>query len=168
MKPMSFDTRAARDGAPGPLPGHVGQTTASDSPAWARLVDGQFDLLQARYRPSGGLREGNEVAQVLRSASAQPISKLARWIVDRRVVCIFWRSQTHIPMFQFDIHSMMPREGLPAVLRELTALHDDWGVALWFSEPSVWLAGKCPADVFAQDAEAVQDAARRDRFIARG
>jgi hypothetical protein len=33
---------------------------------------------------------------------AKPISLVARWIISRTVISFGWRSQTLLPLFQFD------------------------------------------------------------------
>ena len=40
------------------------------------------------YDATGGVVSGDELLSLLRSASVQPISLIARWIVNRQVVTI--------------------------------------------------------------------------------
>ena len=120
------------------------------------------------YRRSGGLLSGDEVALLLRAHSPQPLSLVARWIVTRRVVSYMWQSQTLVPMFQFDRSDMALRRGVSEVVDELADTFDDWKLAAWFAEPNSWLAGAAPVDLIDTDQPAVRQAARADRFIARG
>jgi hypothetical protein len=120
------------------------------------------------YRRAGGLLSGDEVAALLREHSPEPISLLARWIVTRRVVSIVWQSQTLIPMFQFDRADMSLRLGPTRVVDELADTFDAWELAAWFVEPNSWLQDAAPVDVIDFDLPAVLQAARADRFIARG
>ena len=93
---------------------------------------------------------------------------LARWIVGREVLSFVWRSQTLIPLFQFDPQRGCVRPGMRETIAELSAAFDDLETALWFAQPNAWLTGSAPADVFAHDTPAVLEAARADRFVAMG
>lgn len=148
-----------------PMPAGVRPLPAS----WGhRLEDRQFLNMVRAYRATGGLANGDEVARLLRKRSEQPISMLARWIVDRSVVSIVWQSQTLLPLFQFDLADMSLRSGTSAVIRELVDAFDDWEIAHWFAQPNTWLDGAAPVDNMASDQSAVLSAARADRFIALG
>jgi hypothetical protein len=120
------------------------------------------------YRRSGGLLSGDEVALLLREHASQPLSVIARWIVTRRVVSYVWQSQTLVPMFQFDRSDMSLRRGTSEVVDELADTFDDWELAAWFAEPNSWLHGAAPVEMIEVDQRAVQQAARADRFVARG
>jgi hypothetical protein len=120
------------------------------------------------YRRSGGLLSGDEVALLLSAHSSQPISLIARWIVSRRVVSYVWQSQTLVPLFQFDRSDMSLRRGTSEVIAELADTFDDWELAAWFATPNSWLQGAAPVDLIDVGQPAVRQAARADRFIARG
>jgi hypothetical protein len=120
------------------------------------------------YDRSGGLARSEEVLFRLRRRTSQPLSMLARWIVDQRVVSFEWQAQRFLPMFQFDLADMAIQPETISVLAELAGIFDDWELAAWFAEPSVWLQGRSPVDVLAFDTPAVVAAARADRFVARG
>jgi hypothetical protein len=124
-------------------------------------------MVQA-YRRTGGLVSSDEVVPLLRRRIAQPISLLARWIVDRSVVSFVWQSQTLLPLFQFDLSDMSLRSGAAEVVAELTGAFDDWDLATWFARPNSWLRDAAPVDVIDADQPAVLQAARADRYIARG
>jgi hypothetical protein len=124
-----------------------------------------LDLPRA-YEATGGVIECSAFSALLRDAASQPVSMLARWIVERRVVSFNWRAATLLPAFQFDLATMRPREGLADVIRELPDEYDDSDLADWFARPNIWLAGRTPAAVFVHDLPGVLNAARTDRFVA--
>ena len=128
----------------------------------------QFTSLVNGFRRTGGLASSDEVLCWLRPHVDQPISVLARWIVTRQAVSLEWQGCTLLPVFQFDREDMSLRAGPREVAIELRGAFDDWDVASWFSQPNSWLSGVAPVDLIATDQAAVLQAARADRFIARG
>ena len=44
----------------------------------------------------------------------------------------------------------------------------DWTIAIWFAQPNSWLADQRPVDLLHCNLAAVVQAARADRFVARG
>ncbi|MCK9689469.1 hypothetical protein [Scleromatobacter humisilvae] len=120
------------------------------------------------YTKAGGLCTCDEVLDLLRQRFDQPISMLAKWIVGRSVVNMHWRSRTLIPLFQFDLRDMCVRSEVVAVIAELTSAYDDFEIAHWFAEPNGWLAGTRPVEILRQSPEEVLEAARADRYVARG
>jgi hypothetical protein len=105
---------------------------------------------------------------MLRQRTSQPISMLARWIVERRVVSFGLRGEYLVPMFQFEGAYMAVRRSVSAVLAELKGVFDDWDLAIWFASPNDWLGEHAPLHVLPIDPHAVLQAARADRFIAQG
>lgn len=135
----------------------------SDSPN-ARVL---MPLLEA-FSDIGGVVTGDAMAALLRDRTDQPISMLARWIVQREVISFPWQSNTMLPLFQFDLVLLHLRPGVPKVLAELREAFDDLELADWFARPNSWLQGRAPAQRFEQDLSAVIQAARADRFVALG
>ena len=133
-----------------------------------RIEDRQFLEMDSAFRRTGGLASGDEVARLLRRQSEQPISTLARWIVAREVVSFEWRSQTLLPLFQFDRHDLLLRPRAAHIVQELAGTFDDWETALWFAQPNAWLHDMAPADAIVHNAAEVFHAARADRFVAHG
>ncbi len=84
------------------------------------------------------------------------------------LLLVEWRSQTLLPLFQFDLPSARLRAPVAAAVRELSDVFDDWDLAHWFAQPNVWLGNAAPATLVDAHAGAVLAAARADRFIARG
>jgi len=139
------------------------------APNWRdAAADRPIAGMLAAFAQSGGVASGDEVACLLRHGSSQPISLLARWIVARKVVSFSWRAQTLLPLFQFDFGGVAVKVCVQRVIAELAPVFDDWDMAIWFAQPNSWLAGAAPADLVARDLPAVLEAARADRFIAKG
>lgn len=132
------------------------------------LEERQVLSMERAFRGHGGLASGEDLSLRLRARCDQPISLLARWIVSRTILSVSWRTQTLIPMFQFDPHDMSLRPSVTQVFGELRDVFDDWELALWFAQPNAWLKDASPVDLLVIDPAAVLDAARADRFVARG
>ena len=140
--------------------------------AWRRHTDSQeinavMRLLDA-FSDLGGVVNGDALARLLRSGTEQPISLLARWIVQREVISFSWHSQTLLPLFQFDLETLQVRPGVLQVIAELREAFDDLELADWFARPNNWLQGDTPASRFRSDLPAVLQAARADRYVALG
>jgi hypothetical protein len=119
----------------------------------------QFEMMSRAYSRLGGLVLGDGLAMKMREVRDQPISVLARWIVDRTVINFDWHGQMLLPLFQFDRFDMSPRKVVCDVLQTLASTHSDWGVALWFARPNGGLGGDAPIDVIDDDPAAVIQAA---------
>lgn len=120
------------------------------------------------YSSRGGVASGDEIARMLCPHVTQPLSTLARWVVGRAVVSFSWREQTLVPLFQFNREDMSIRSGVREAMTELAPAFNEWESAAWFVEPNDWLGGAAPADVLADDLQALLEAARADRFVAMG
>jgi hypothetical protein len=137
--------------------------------SWEReFVDAQQAEMFRTYRRTGGLASGDEVTLLLRKRTAQPISLLARWIATQRAVSFTWKGQFLLPLFQFELSDMSVRAAVSAVLDELAGVFDDGELAAWFALPNAWLQGAAPVDVLDVEQAAVLNAARADRYVARG
>jgi hypothetical protein len=132
-----------------------------------RSQDREFATMERAFRGSGGFVPGDDVALMLRRHTEQPISTLARWIVDRCALHIEWVGEKLMPRFQFDAQTSL-RPEVVVVTRELAGLLDDWELTLWFASTNSWLGDARPVDVLPHDPGAVLHAARADRFVARG
>jgi hypothetical protein len=73
------------------------------------------------HRQSAGLAGGDEVVCRLRSRLDQPISTLARWIVNREVLVLPCESVLVLPLFQFDFDSGRVKSDVTAALADLRA-----------------------------------------------
>jgi hypothetical protein len=135
---------------------------------WPTDVDARAGEVLRAFGRTGGIVSGDELTFLLRTRTSQPISMLARWIVERRVVSFGWHGEYLVPMFQFDRADMTVRRPVSAILDELDGTFDDWDLATWFALPNTWLDDEAPVDVLSRDPHATLQAARADRFIARG
>ncbi len=117
--------------------------------------------LLRRYQAHGGLTTGDQLACLLSDRMEQPISVVARWIVDQRVICFSPRGQLLLPIFQFERATLSPRPTVAMVLDELGRNLSDADIAAWFVTPEASLDGQWPMHVLQRDAVAVQRAARR-------
>ena len=155
-------------------PGNPGRAAAPELPALDTQLaqdcarSNQFLAMLNAFRRSGGLARAQEVSSRFRSQSAGDVSPLAGWIANRQVISLEWQSRIWMPLFQFNPSGMALRTGLSAVLAELKQIHDDWGVATWFSQPNARLAGGTPADMLAASASQVLNAAFAERSAAAG
>jgi len=156
-------------------PGAPGSSAAMSEPA-RRFVEDAFRRIEAQqteeliqnYRRGGGLLEANALAVRLRDCCDQPISRLARWIVDRDIVVLASHGALLVPLFQFDLVSGQVLGVVQQALDELDGAFDDREIAHWFVQPNCWLDDRWPLDLITSDPVAVVEAARADRFIARG
>jgi len=124
--------------------------------------------MEAAYRRSGGIARGNDVVLMLRQCSSQPMSRLARWIVARDVVSFKCHGTTWLPLFQFGGATLSVLPAVSAVIQELADVFDDWELAAWFAQANTWLRGRAPVEALLDYPCEVREAARADRFIARG
>ena len=152
---------AAEPGAEWRCPGHRADCAADHSANY--FADDSAD-----YSALGDMATGSEVAELLRVTVRQPVSLLAHWIVDRRVIALSCGAGLLLPLFQFDFAAGCVRSGAAAVLSELAGAMTDDEVARWFAQPNTWLNGAVPARTLMVDLPAVLAAARADRFVARG
>ena len=134
----------------------------------ARLDIQQFEAMCHAFRPHGAFVTGDEAVRMLRGISDRPLSTLARWIVSRSVLNISWQGESLIPMFQFNAFDMSMRPSCACAVAELKDVFDDWELALWFAAPNSWLDYAAPVAMLDDEGVAVLQAARADRFIARG
>jgi hypothetical protein len=56
------------------------------------------------FSACGGAAAGDDVAGRVRARFRQPVSALARWIVDKQVITFPCNSRLMLPLFQFDFH----------------------------------------------------------------
>lgn len=139
------------------------QNTTSDL-----LVDTAFVSLLKAYRPSGGLAHGDELAARLHIDGGGGYARLARWIVGRQVFSFAWHEQFWLPMFQFNAADMTLHSGLRPVLAELAPVMDGQALAHWFVQPNDALQGQTPVSMWSTDGPEVFQAARLQRFVAKG
>jgi hypothetical protein len=146
-------------------------TKASGREAIMRLPE-----YQGPAPAAGGTRSCNEPSKAREAPQSGELEtsvmlhayRRARWIISRTVISFGWRSQTLLPLFQFDEADMSPRPSIAAVVRELADVFDDWQLAVWFAQPNGRLCYAAPVDAIARDVPAVLSPARAERLLARG
>jgi hypothetical protein len=60
---------------------------------WPTDADARASEVLHAFQRTGGLASGAELTFLLRRRTSQPISMLARWIVQRRVVSFRWQGE---------------------------------------------------------------------------
>jgi hypothetical protein len=133
-----------------------------------RLEQRQFANMLHAFRPYGGFSSGQEMVRHLSPIWDDPWSALANWIMSRSILVVTWSDQTLVPMFQFDRGGMSLDPTCAQVAAELKPVFDDWELVHWFATPNTWLDDTKPVERLASDQFGVLQAARTDRFIARG
>lgn len=163
-----FHVSVSRPDAPAPRVVAPAAGLAPLFPNTRADASGRLFEMQHAFRSTGGVITGDALTGVLRRRSDQPLSLLARWIVNRDVVSFEAHGQTWLPMFQFDPATLSVVRSVKQVIGELRDVFDDWELTEWFASPNSWLDGVTPANALASDADAVVQAARADRFVAAG
>lgn len=133
---------------------------------WINGAPRPTEVLHA-FERSGGTWRGAEVEGMLRRRTAQPISLLARWIVDSLVISVPWRGDYLLPAFQFDVANATVRREVFQVLEALGGGVKDLELAAWFALPNDSLHGLAPVDMIDHDPEWVVDAAHAERLASR-
>ena len=140
------DRSGSRDGLPTDILGQIGKV----------------------YSRSGGVLSGQEVSLLMRRHCDQPVSQLARWIVNSNIISFDHQGQTWIPLFQFDQEQMTIKPAVSALLAELAPRINGNELAVWFVSPNECLSGATPLEAIEVDFAAVLKAASADRFAMRG
>ncbi len=122
--------------------------------------DHQFVAMLDAYRDSGGLAACPELLSLCRRRCGADLTTLARWIVERAVVCFEWQSQTWFPLFQFRAADFAPSVRLRPLLKELSSTCNACEVAHWFVIPNLRLGGRIPVSLLDTDLGAVRCAAQ--------
>jgi hypothetical protein len=163
---------AARDFAVDLAAVRVGDRPLAPEPAYpphgGTQSRSRLSAMECAFLPTGGIVTGDCFSQLMRHGLDQPISKLARWIVDRHVVAFEVHGQIWLPMFQFEPSTLQVRPGVLKVIEELRGVFDEWELVEWFGQPNSWLNGQSPASAIGRNEQAVLEAARADRFVAAG
>jgi hypothetical protein len=111
----------------------------------------QFAAMAKAYGPMPGMASSHDVVWRLQRHHDQPISVLAHWIVERRVIALEWQSQMLLPLFQFQLSDMSLCEPVVQVIHELSEVLDGWDLALWFALPNPWLQSASPVRTVEHD-----------------
>lgn len=141
-------------------------STASVSHPSGQVSSG--DVLLEAYRLAGGVVDSDTMLALLTPHVAQPLAHLGRWIATGRIVSFDAQGCTQVPLFQFDAEDMSIRPEVTAVLNELAPVLDADERAQWFTLANAWLRQATPLEGVRKDPGAVFEAARADRFVAKG
>ncbi|MDB5827577.1 MAG: hypothetical protein JWQ73_1797 [Variovorax sp.] len=141
---------------------------SSSSQIDARDTDemAMFTVMQA-FRGCGGIFSGDAMAGHLGSYWAQPVSVLARWIVDRRVLHFPWRGTLMLPAFQFEPADGTICSEVTQVIGQLVNVLDGCELVKWFVRPHCLLRGDLPVRLMKANAPLVFEAARATHFAHR-
>jgi len=126
------------------------------------------DALRAVFRRTGGLARGDDLARLLEDRQLGDFVSLARLIASGDVFGFEWQTMFWVPMFQFELNDLSLRWNAHSVAAELSGVFDGWRLAAWFAQPNSWLDDRSPVDLLNSDLTAVREAARADRFVAKG
>jgi hypothetical protein len=118
----------------------------------------QLQLIN-RYASQDGVGLPEEIICRMRPYWKQPLSALAKWIAERRLVSFSWRAQLLVPLFQLMRPTMAPQQAVAECSRGLGELVDDEGFADWFVRPCVWLGNSMPVELLLDEPDAVVRAA---------
>lgn len=127
-----------------------------------------FDDMVDAYKSSGGTARADDLALLLEERQKGDFVSVAKRIVSRDIFSFEWQNHFWVPMFQFHPHDLSIRQEVRRVVHELSAVLDNWTLALWFTEPNAWLKGRRPVDMLERNFSDVLHAARADRFVATG
>lgn len=108
-----------------------------------------------------GALSSAEVAELAGSKASNKAALANRWKQEGRIFSVPFRSSVLFPAFQFDPEGQ-PRPVIAEVIASLKPTGSDWELALWFTAPTGWLAGRRPVDLLDDDPAAVAEAARRE------
>ncbi len=142
---------------------HPNITSSTIAGPMRRGTDVSVARLMAAYDVHGGLATSDEVVFLMRPHWRQPVSVLAKWIVNRRLVSFSWRDQLLLPRFQFERPHMTPYKAVADSAFELGEYLEDQCVARWFVEPNRSLRQARPIDALHSDPDSVVEAAQAVR-----
>lgn len=148
-----------------PLDSRIGTLSSRQSQVdlWTNCRNTQFVAMLDLYRASGGIVRAEDLVMTMRSKGGPDISTLARWIVERKVICFEWEQEMWLPQFQFCTVNPWLREDISSILREIQTDVDPWDLALWFVRFNGWLDGRTPLDSINKDCGSVLNAAKATR-----
>lgn len=132
-----------------------------------RWEDTESASLMDVFEACGGVVGGDAMASRLSRHWSQPVSVLARWIVERRVLHFHRRGLLMLPAFQFDPADGTVRAAVTQMIGQLCNVLDDRELAQWFAMPHALLQGGLPVRAIGGDAPAVFEAARATHFARR-
>lgn len=134
-----------------------------------RRLPTDYERVWMGYSGSGGLARLRDVLQQMaRWSDIRASGALLRRVRQGSVIVFPLRHELWLPNFQFiqDASDVLP--GVAEAVGELQYALDAVDIALWFCTPNAWLQDQAPMHAVASAPQAVQAAARADRFVATG
>ena len=125
-----------------------------------------FNAIISAYLLNGGTASADDLELMLEEKRKGRFVSVARQILLRDIFSFEWQNQYWVPMFQFYPQDLTVKREVMRVVHELTAVLDNWALALWFTEPNPWLKNRRPVDMMDRHFLEVLNAARANRFVA--
>lgn len=130
--------------------------------------DATFVAMLPAFRTTGGIATGEEIKQRIGQRQTGGSSRLARSIAAGELISFEWNATLWLPLCQFDLYTMEMDRGAEEIVQELASIMDGWEITQWLATPHPALHDKLPVDLLRTNRGATLNAARLDRFIARG
>jgi len=148
-------------------------SVASTLPRFKRHVavdsrDVVFVSMLPAFRATGGLATGDELGVKLDRLQHAGMSNLARKVAGGELICFDWHNSLWLPMFQFNPQTLEMDAMVHQIFCEISGIMDGWEITQWFARPHAALGGAMPVERLNGSVEALLNAARSDRLIARG
>lgn len=113
----------------------------------------------------GGSIGADDLAARISATGRDGFGTVARWIVRRQVLVVHTAEGDWLPRCQFTQPAWTLVGSVARVLRDLTPVMSDAGIAAWFCAPNEWLQGNSPAAALLTAPSEVRAAARVQRFL---
>lgn len=115
-------------------------------PARWRVPGSRALTLRAVYALHGGSMTSADLLYLARSRLEQPISQIARWVVQREAVQYTLGGEVHFPVFQFEKHTLAVRDEVSVLIRALAPSMGNDDLAEWFVLSHPALRGDAPIE----------------------
>jgi hypothetical protein len=126
------------------------------------------DALLADFLGLEGVMSADDLVLIARVMMDQPLSHVARAIVEGRILTFTCRTRVFAPRFQFGARPLEVSPPVRDAMGELESVREGNDLAAWFVEPNCWLGQRRPCAVLPTHPGLVLAAARGDRRIACG
>lgn len=117
------------------------------------------------FKELGGCIGADDLAARISATGRDGFGTVARWIVRRQVLVVHTAEGDWLPRCQFEQPAWTLVGSVPRVLRDLTPVMSDAGIAAWFCSPNEWIQGGSPAGALLTAPSDVWAAARAQRFL---
>ncbi len=127
-----------------------------------------FAAIALAYQSSGGIFRAEDLVRLAGLGNGHHPAELISLITSGQILSFQWRKSYWVPIFQFEIGTMLQKNCAHQVILELTDTFDDWEKVVWFVQPNAWLDRATPLALIEEQLPRVLDAARADRVVAAG